>query len=106
MTLTDILQNRYSVRAINPDSVQGATLTDVFQLAQRAPSNCSVQPWQTYVVSGAKKDELKKILVGTVMKQQTPAPDFNWKVAYEGVHRERQFGSANALYSAMGIARE
>lgn len=106
MTLTDILNNRYSVRAFKSDPVPEATLKEVFQLAQRAPSNCNVQPWQTCVVSGAKKDELKKILVGTVMKQQTPAPDFNWKVAYEGVHRERQFGSANALYSAMGIARE
>ncbi len=106
MTLTDILNNRYSVRAFKSDPVPEATLKEVFQLAQRAPSNCNVQPWQTYVVSGAKKDELKKILVGTVMKQQTPQPDFNWKVAYEGVHRERQFGSANALYSAMGIARE
>ena len=106
MTLTDILHNRYSVRAFKSDPVPEATLKEVFQLAQRAPSNCNVQPWQTYVVSGAKKDELKKILIGTVMKQQTPEPDFNWKVAYEGVHRERQFGSANALYSAMGIARE
>src|SRR5690554_1667654 len=106
MTLTDILQNRYSVRAFKSDPVPEATLKEVFQLAQRAPSNCNVQPWQTCVVSGAQKDELKKILIGTVMKQQTPAPDFNWKVAYEDVHRERQFGSANALYSAMGIARE
>lgn len=106
MTLTDILHNRYSVRAFKSDPVPDATLKEVFQLAQRAPSNCNVQPWQTYVVSGAKKDELKKILVSTVMKQQAPEPDFNWKVAYQGVHRERQFGSANALYSAMGIARE
>lgn len=106
MTLTEILQHRYSVRAFKPDPVPEATLKEVFQLAQRAPSNCNVQPWQTYVISGARKDELKKILVGTVMKQQQPNPDFNWKVAYEGVHRERQFGSATALYSAMGIARD
>lgn len=106
MTLTDILNNRYSVRAFKPDPVPAATLQEVFKLAQRAPSNCNVQPWQTYVVSGAKKDELKKILVSTVLKQQPPQPDFNWKIAYEGVHRERQFGSANALYGAMGIARE
>lgn len=106
MSLTDILNNRYSVRAFKADPVDQAVLEDVFTAAQHAPSNCNVQPWQTYVVSGAKKDELKKLLVGTVMKQQQPAPDFNWQVAYQGIHRERQFGSANALYSAMGIARE
>ena len=40
------------------------------------------------------------------MKQQPPSPDFDWKIAYQGIHRERQFGSADALYSAMGIERE
>ncbi|WP_430462080.1 nitroreductase [Thalassolituus sp. LLYu03] len=106
MSLTEILNTRYSVRAFKPEPVDQTLLEDIFAAAQRAPSNCNVQPWQTFVVSGAKKDELKKILVGTVMKQQQPAPDFNWKVAYEGIHRERQFGSAAALYNAMGIARD
>jgi nitroreductase len=58
------------------------------------------------VISGEKKDKLKNLLVGTVMKQQAPNPDFNWKVAYHGIHRERQLGSANALYTSMNIARE
>lgn len=106
MSLTDILNNRYSVRAFKKDPVDSKLLEDIFTAAQRAPSNCNVQPWQTFVVSGAKKDELKNLLIATVMKQQPPQPDFNWKVAYEGVHRERQFGSAAALYDAMGIARE
>ncbi len=106
MSPSEILNSRYSVRAFKKDPVEQSILEDVFTAAQRAPSNCNVQPWQTYVVSGAKKDQLKNLLIGTVMKQQQPEPDFNWKVAYEGIHRERQFGSANALYSSMGIARE
>lgn len=40
-----------------------------------------------------------------VIQQQKPNPDFNWAVAYQNEHRERQFGSANALYTAMGIDR-
>lgn len=106
MSLSEILNSRYSVRAFKKDPVEQSILEEVFTAAQRAPSNCNVQPWQTYVLSGAKKDQLKNLLIGTVMKQQQPEPDFNWKVAYQGIHRERQFGSANALYSAMGIARE
>ena len=106
MNLTELLNSRYSVRGYKPDPVDPAILKEVFTTAQRAASNCNVQPWHPYVVSGAKKDELKKILVSTVMKQQKPQPDFNWKVAYEGIHRERQFGAANALYSAMNIERE
>lgn len=106
MSLTDILNNRYSVRAFRKDPVDQTLLETIFSAAQRAPSNCNVQPWQTYVVSGSKKDELKNLLVATVMKQQQPAPDFNWQVAYQDIHRERQFGSAAALYSAMGIERD
>ena len=106
MALSDILNSRYSVRAFKKDAVDPAQLQEIFSLAQQAPSNCNVQPWQTYVVSGARKDELKNRLIAEVMKQQPPAPDFDWKIAYQGIHRERQFGSANALYSSMGIERD
>ncbi|MFC3679698.1 nitroreductase [Bacterioplanoides pacificum] len=106
MALSDILNSRYSVRAFKKDAVEPAQLQEIFSLAQQAPSNCNVQPWQTYVVSGARKDELKNRLIAEVMKQQPPAPDFDWKIAYQGIHRERQFGSANALYSSMGIERD
>ncbi|APR67551.1 MULTISPECIES: nitroreductase [Thalassolituus] len=106
MSIANILNERFSVRAFRPEPVAADVLQEIFTAAQQAPSNCNVQPWQTYVVSGEKKDKLKNLLVGTVMKQQAPNPDFNWKVAYDGIHRERQFGSANALYTSMDIARE
>jgi len=57
-------------------------------------------------VSGAKKDQLKAELVASVASGKPPNPDFEWNVGYQGVHRERQFGSANALYGAMGIDRK
>ena len=106
MTLQTLLEQRYSARAFRPDSVDRTTLREVFALAQKSPSNCNVQPWQCYMVSGAAKDALKNTLIKEVMKQQPPSPDFDWKIAYSGKHRERQFGSANALYSAMNIPRE
>ncbi|MCA6128789.1 nitroreductase [Thalassolituus oleivorans] len=106
MSIANILNERFSIRAFRPEPVAADVLQEIFTAAQQAPSNCNVQPWQTYVVSGEKKDKLKNLLVGTVMKQQAPNPDFNWKVAYDGIHRERQFGSANALYTSMDIARE
>lgn len=106
MTVEAILQARYSARAFMPDPVPEATLSQIFQAAQQSPSNCNVQPWHCYVVSGERKDVLKKALINEVMKQQAPTPDFDWKIAYEGAHRERQFGSANALYSSMGIDRQ
>ena len=80
-------------------------LKKIFTDAQLSPSNCNVQPWQIHVVSGAKKDALKDELVKELMNGKEPNPDFNWKIRYTGIHRDRQFESANVLYSSMGIER-
>jgi len=106
MSVISELEKRVSIRAFKDTPVSQDLLNEIFSNAQLAPSNCNVQPWETYVVSGEKKDALKQALLAELMKGQGPQPDFNWSVKYQGVHRERQFGSANALYSAMGIARE
>ena len=106
MSIGQILEQRYSCRSFKKEAVEQEVLEGIFLTAQQSPSNCNVQPWQVLVVSGKKKDELKNKLIQTVMQQQKPNPDFNWNVAYTGEHRDRQFGSANALYTAMDIGRE
>lgn len=105
MTLSDLLKKRTSVRKFLDRPVPRETLINIFTTAQLSPSNCNVQPWQVYVVSGAQKNELKDRLVNEVMTGREPNPDFDWRVKYRGIHRDRQFGSANALYSSMGIDR-
>lgn len=106
MSLSTLLQDRFSVRGFQSTPVAPTLLETIFTDAQQAPSNCNVQPWQTYVVSGMKKDDLSKRLIQEVIKQQPPEPDFDWKIAYTGIHRERQFGAANALYATLDIAKE
>jgi nitroreductase len=101
-----ILQNRHSCRSFTQQEVSPELLQKIFTAAQQSPSNCNVQPWQVIVVSGKKKDELKNKLIQNVMLQQKPNPDFNWEIAYQNEHRERQFGAANALYTAMDIQRD
>ena len=106
MSVNALLDKRYSARAYLDKPVPEALLKAIFTQAQLAPSNCNVQPWQTCVVSGDKKEQLKNDLVSTIMKGAAPNPDFNWLPKYEGIHRDRQFGSANALYSAIGVNRD
>jgi nitroreductase len=104
-SVSDALGSRFSVRAFRSTPVPQALLEEIFTLARQAPSNCNVQPCRAYVVSGAKKDQLKAELLAAVVSGKPANPDFEWDVKYQGVHRERQFGSAYALYSAMGIER-
>ena len=56
MSLTAMLEKRYSARAYLNTPVEQDLLDTIFKQAQSAPSNCNVQPWQTCVVSGQKKD--------------------------------------------------
>ena len=106
MSVEVALKQRVSIRAFLDKPIADETLKSIFEQAQLAPSNCNVQPWQTCVVSGEKKEALKQEFMKTIMSGATPNPDFNWLPKYEGIHRDRQFGSANALYSSLGIARE
>ena len=106
MSVADAVSKRVSTRAFKSTPIPEAQLQTIFGSAQLAPSNCNVQPWQVYVVSGEKKDALKNALIQEVMKGQPPKPDFDWVIRYDGAHKERQYGSANALYSAMGIERD
>ena len=106
MSIAQILKNRSSTRAFLDKPVAKETLKTIFNQAQLAASNCNVQPWQTCVVSGSTKDKLKIKFMDTLMSGIAPNPDFNWVAKYQGVHRERQFGSANALYTSLGISRE
>ena len=105
MSVSEALKQRFSVRAFRSTPVPHALLEEIFALALQAPSNCNVQPCRAYVVSGAKKEQLKEELASAVLSGKPANPDFEWDVKYQGEHRERQFGSANALYGAMGIER-
>ncbi len=106
MSLEAALRQRRSVRGFLPTPVPEATLTEIFELAQLAPSNCNIQPWKVYVASGATRDELKKRMVERAMSGAPINPDFEHLPNFEGVYRKRQVDCAVELYNNMGIARD
>jgi len=106
MSVQEILNSRASTRGFLPKAVPEQELQDIFAAAQRSASNCNTQPWEPIVISGEKLKTLEKEFLAIVTTGQLPNPDFNWGIKYSGVHKDRQWGSALALYSAMDIARE
>lgn len=106
MSVKSILEARYSVRGFKPDPIEAELLKSIFSQAQMSPSNCNVQPWEPLVVSGDMRDKVSAAMVKSVMSGNPPNPKFDWVTRYQDEHRQRQFGSANALYSAMDIKRE
>lgn len=105
MTVAAALQKRVSTRAFLATPVDRELLRQIFRAAQLSPSNCNVQPWQVYVVSGATLARLQASLLAEAASGRTPTPAFDWGLKYEGEQRERQFGAAAALYGALGIDR-
>ncbi len=98
-----VLRARRSVRGYRPDPVPEAVMAEIFDLAAWAPSNCNVQPWLVHVLSGERLRALGRAMMAAA---GAPRPDVPMDTAYKGVFRQRQIGSAVALYGAMGIARD
>jgi nitroreductase len=101
-----IVRSRRSVRGFLPELVPEQILKELFSLAQWAPSNCNTQPWQVYVASGKKLQALKQALC-EVMSRSEMDLDFPFDLRqYQGIYKERQVTAAEALFSAMELARD
>lgn len=102
----DAITSRHSIRGFRPDPVPAPLLEHIFQLAQQAPSNCNTQPWQTFVASGATRDELSRKFLQRFDKGILGTPDFHYDPNFKGKYRTRQVECAVALYNEMGITRD
>ncbi|MEH6518437.1 MAG: nitroreductase [Halioglobus sp.] len=100
-----VVAQRHALRAFLPEPLEQRVIDTIFSGAQQAPSNCNTQPWQTHVVSGEKLEALREALPARFMAGEISL-DFPYEGKYSGIYKERQYGSAQALYDSIGIARE
>lgn len=105
MELTEAIKSRKSIRGYKPTPVPKEILTEVLQIATRAPSGLNTQPWEFTVLGGKVLDDLKQALQQQALAGALPNPDFSVK-PIAGVYRRRQVELGIALYQLMGIARE
>lgn len=105
LTVDQAILQRRSVRGFLTDEVPQHMLDEVFAIAQRAPSNCNVQPWVPHVVSGAALARLRTALVDAGEQSTPMAPDWPADSKFNGVYRARQVDAAVQLYGAMGVDR-
>lgn len=101
----DVVASRRSLRAFKSDPVSPEVLESVFSTALKAPSNCNTQPWLVHVASGKSVEALRKEMPARFMSGEM-SMDFPYDGSYTGVYKERQYGSAQALYDSLGITRE
>ncbi len=105
MKFDDVVLGRRSIRGYKPDPVPKALITEVIEMAMRAPSSLNTQPWNFYVVAGAPLDRIR---AGNTERNLAGVPssrEFRSHGEYAGAHRERQIDIAKQLFTAMGIER-
>ncbi|AUM14978.1 oxidoreductase [Ketobacter alkanivorans] len=105
MSLADAIEQRRSVRGYLDKEVPQDTLESIFTLAQRAPSNCNIQPWKVYVASGQLKNSIRAKMVEQVMQGVPFNSDYDYPDTFAGEYRKRQVDCAVELYGNMGIER-
>lgn len=106
MPISDLLENRRSVRAYLDKPVAESEIKRVFSTAQKSASNCNTQPWHVSIVSGDARAALSAKLVEQVSSGVQPNPVFQpGDYGLGDEYKVRQVECAMALYNAVGVER-
>jgi nitroreductase len=106
LSFRETVLTRRSSRGFLSMPVPSQTIQEALEEAQRAPSNCNTQPWNTHIVSGAKRDEVSEALL-IADRENRFSPDFSFSMdAYYGRYAERKNVQAATYYKVLGVARE
>ncbi len=107
------ITSRMSARAFTQQEVSRELITEILQVASRAPSGTNTQPWKVYVLQGASRDSLVDKVCAAheamranpeVAKQYTEQYDYypaQWVSPY--IDRRRENGWS--LYGLLGIGK-
>ena len=98
MELFQGIKTRRSVRGFKSTQIPEEAVRTLLQLANCSPSYTNTQPWEVAVVTGAKRDQLSKILYdlassGLLSNSDIPAPT-QWPTELanrSGEHTTRRF---------------
>jgi len=106
--VADAVATRFSARAFLDRAVPKETVERILDRARRAPSGGNLQPWQVYVVSGAKLRELIARIRARSAEYPRGEPR-EYDVYPPDLHepyRSRRYRCGEALYESLGIPRE
>src|SRR6185437_13953624 len=108
MDVYEAVKSRRAVRGFTDQPVSRQVLERVLSAAAWSPSGSNIQPWKTYVVTGAQLTELKTRAVERVAHGDPwDARQYQmYPPALKSPYGERRSAFGKERYSALGIARE
>ena len=105
MDLLEAIKSRKSIRGYKQTPVPKEILTEIMEIAIRAPSSTNTQPWEFAILGGTVLDDLKQALQEQFLAGIEANPDFSVKPP-TGIYRKRQVDLGITLFQLMDIARE
>ncbi|MFG2527363.1 nitroreductase [Streptomyces sp. NPDC048516] len=108
MDVYEAVTSRRAVRGFTGEPVPREVLERVLSAASRSPSGANLQPWHTYVLSGASLAELKRrtaarVAAGAIGDEREYEM---YPPQLKSPYRERRISAAEQRYAALGIPRE
>ncbi len=101
----DVVASRRSIRGYKPDQVSKELLSEIVEIAKRAPSSMNTQPWNFHVLTGEPLERIREGNTELMLAGANVDREIALNHGYEGVHRDRQIEIAVQLFEAMGIER-
>lgn len=107
------ITSRMSVRAFTPDTVPHETLSELLQVASRAPSGTNTQPWKVYVLQGNSRVSLiDKVCAAHDALRDDPALAAQYREEYDyypekwvSPYIDRRRENGWGLYGLLGIGK-
>lgn len=105
------ITSRMSTRAFTPQPVPRQTLTELLQVASRAPSGTNTQPWKVYVLQGNSRATLvDKVCAAHEAMRTNPALAAEYREEYDyypekwiSPYIDRRRENGWGLYGLLGI---
>jgi nitroreductase len=89
MDTLECIKTRRSIRKFTSESVPRTDLEELIDIARWSPSYKNSQPWEAIILSGAKKKELSKTLVGLLEDGKENTPDLEAPVSWPEAEEKR-----------------
>ncbi|WP_324739677.1 nitroreductase [Tsuneonella sp. CC-YZS046] len=108
MNVSEAVASRRSIRAFLDKPVEARVLREVLEKAQRAASGGNLQPWHGVILSGEPLERLKAH-IAAVLPEGRSAWEQDYVIYPEALadpYEARRVAVGEAMYGAMGIARE
>lgn len=107
------ITSRMSARAFTQQPVERQTLTELLQVASRAPSGTNTQPWKVYVLQGASRAALvDKVCTAHDAIRANPALAADYREEYDyypekwiSPYIDRRRENGWSLYGLLGIGK-